>query len=263
MEAKLNIKYFFISVIVFYSLYTTDLYAAWWSDNTMRAFGLLPPKPVPSQPIKPTGPLDTPPKSTLISDQSESKVEKSLEQQQSTHDVLPSSSEMSSGSPLVSSLPSTSSPVVSTVEIGVGTDDLAHQPSVCTMGTQHTKIPQESRSPSTTLTMNLQERTSAHFSIDIFEGTSTTFNPERRNLAFPMFHHSDLLAATPGVQHSRTAPSTCEEGNVLFQEVIMHNLMEFRTKITELEEQIGEMKYNLKELTEQLKTLMIYFEKSE
>ena len=259
MEVKLkNIFIYFV-----FSIFSTiELFSFDFSDSTLRAWGALPPKPVPSQPIQPTGPLSTPPKS-ITSDQPVSKVEEPREQQQSTHDVLPSSSEMSSGSPLVSSLPSTSSPVVSTVEIGVGTDDLAHQPSVCTMGTQHTKIPQESRSPSTTLTMNLQERTSAHFSIDIFEGTSTTFNPERRNLAFPMFHHSDLLAATPGVQHSRTAPSTCEEGNVLFQEVIMHNLMEFRTKITELEEQIGEMKYNLKELTEQLKTLMIYFEKSE
>ena len=262
MEAKLNIKYFFISVIVFYSLYTTDLYAAWWSDNTMRAFGLLPPKPVPSQPIQPTGPLSTPPKS-ITPDQPVSKVDKSSEQQQPTPDVSSSSSEMSSGSSLVPSLPSTSSPTVNTVEIGVGTDDLAHQLLVRTMETQTTEIPQESRNPSTTLTMNLHGRTSAHFSIDISDSTSTTFYPEKRNSVFPMFHHSDLLAATPGIQHSRNAPATCEEDNVQFQEVIMHDLMEFRTKITELEEQIGEMKYNLKELTEQLKTLMIYFEKSE
>ena len=261
MEMKLDrYRYCVYSLLYILLLSNNEVDGMRLSDSIKRHYGLLPPKPVPSQPIKPTEPLDTPQKSTPISDQSKSKVEKSPEQQQSIHDVLPSSSDMSSGSSLVPSLPSTSSPVASTVEIGVGTDDLAYHPSVRTMETQTTE---ESRNPSTTLTMNLQGRTSAHFSIDISDSTSTTFYPEKRNSVFPMFHHSDLLAATPGIQHSRNAPATCEEDNVQFQEVIMHNLMEFRTKITELEEQIGEMKYNLKELTEQLKTLMIYFEKSE
>ena len=112
MEVKLkNIFIYFV-----FSIFSTiELFSFDFSDSTLRAWGALPPKPVPSQPIKPTGPLDTPPKSTPISDQAESKVEKFPEQQQSTHDVLPSSSEMSSGSPLVSSLPSTSSSTVSTV----------------------------------------------------------------------------------------------------------------------------------------------------
>ena len=43
----------------------------------------------------------------------------------------------------------------------------------------------------------------------------------------------------------------------------MHNFMEVRTKITELEEQIVKMKGNLKELTEQLKILMVHFKKAE
>ena len=111
MEAKLkNIFIYFV-----FSIFSTiELFSFDFSDSTLRAWGALPPKPVPSQPIQPTGPLSTPPKS-ITPDQPVSKVEKSPEQQQSTHDVLPSSSEMSSGSPLVSSLPSTSSSTVSTV----------------------------------------------------------------------------------------------------------------------------------------------------
>ena len=260
MEVKL-IRYctcFLLCVLLFHN---NNVYGMRLSDSMKRARGLLPLKSIPVQSLT-KDPIHTPPKS-ITPDQPVSKVEEPREQQQLTPDVSSSSSEMSSGSSLVPSLPSTSSPTVNTVEIGVGTDDLAHQLSVRTMETQTTEIPQESRNPSTTLTMNLQGRTSAHFSIDISDSTSTTFYPEKRNSVFPMFHHSDLLAATPGIQHSRNAPATCEEDNVQFQEVIMHDLMEFRTKITELEEQIGEMKYNLKELTEQLKTLMIYFEKSE
>ena len=135
MEVKL-IRYLLFFTGYFIISYIDIIFSMQLPDSLLRAYGLLPPKPVPSQPIKPTEPLDTPQKSTPISDQSESKVEKSPEQQQSTNDVLPSSSEMSSGSPLVSSLPSTSSPVVNTIEIGVGTDDLVHKPSVRTMGIQ-------------------------------------------------------------------------------------------------------------------------------
>ena len=259
MEMKLIRYLLFFTGCVIIS-YIDIVFSMQLPSEVLIRIGLLPPKPVPSQPIQPTGPLSTPPKS-ITPDQPVSKVEKSLEQQQSTHDVLPSSSDMSSGSPLVSSLPSTSSPVVSTVEIGVGTDDLAHQPSVRTMETQTTEIPQESRNPSTTLTMNLQGRTSAHFSIDISDSTSTTFNPERRNSVFPMSHPLDPLIATSDI-HSGTVP-TCNEDSVQFHEVIIHNFMELRTEIAEVKGAISEMKGNLKELTEQLKILMVHFKKSE
>ena len=259
MEVKL-IRYCICFLLCALLFHNNNVYGMRLSDSMKRARGLLPPKPIPVQ-SRTKDPIHTPPKSTFISDQSESKVEKSPEQQHSTHDVLPSSSDMSSGSPLVSSLPGTSSSTVSTVEIGVGTDELVHKPSLRTMGTQATEIPQESRNPSTTLTMNLQGQTSAHFSIDISDSTSTTFNPERINSVFPMSHPLNPLIATPDI-HSGTVP-TCNEDNVQFHEVIMHNLIGVGAEIAEVKGEISEMKGNLKELTEQLKMLMIYFKKAE
>ena len=259
MEVKL-IRYCISFLLCALFFHNNNVYGMRLSDSMKRARGLLPPKPIPVQSLT-KDPIHTPPKSTPISDQAESKVEKSSEQQQPTPDVSSSSSEMSSGSSLVPSLPSISSSVASTVEIGVGTDDLAYHPSVRTMETQTTEIPQESRNPSTTLTMNLHGRTSAHFSIDISGSTSTTFNPERRNSVFPMSHPLDPLIATSDI-HSGTVP-TCNEDSVQFHEVIIHNFMELRTEIAEVKGEISEMKGNLKELTEQLKILMVHFKKSE
>ena len=111
MEVKL-IRYCISFLLCALLFHNNNVYGMRLSDSVKRAYGLLPPKPVPSQPIQPTGSLSTPPKSI---DQPVSKVEEPREQQHSTDDVLLPSSEMSSGSSLVPSLPSTSSSTVSTV----------------------------------------------------------------------------------------------------------------------------------------------------